>query len=128
MTAYQASLSTRYRTNYREIIEQFLTINFPSSTIGSTTIFPPYSSQAFTVEGPNMRLADQWQQPSSSSSVFDTLGQEWTIFPPDQQTQGLAPSIPPAKNKTQTPTRKRKSVDQIADRACKLTRDLLGHL
>ena len=64
-----------------------------------------------------MRLADQWQQPSSSSSVFDALGQEWTIVPPDQQAQGLAPSTPPAKTETQTPTRKRKSVDQMAGNA-----------
>ena len=91
MAAYQASLSTGYRTDYRELLEQFLTINFPSSTIGYTTIFPPYSGQGFTMEGPSKRKADQWQQPSSSSSVVDALGQEWTIVPPDQQAQGLAP-------------------------------------
>ena len=46
MVAYQASLSTRYRINYRELLEQFLTIIFPSSTIGSTTIFPHTASKA----------------------------------------------------------------------------------
>ena len=40
MAAYQASVNTntRYRTYYRQLIEQFLTIIFPSSTIGSTTM------------------------------------------------------------------------------------------
>ena len=39
MAAYQQALNTRYRTNYREILAQFLINNFPSSTIGSTNIY-----------------------------------------------------------------------------------------
>ena len=87
MAAYQQALNTRYRTKYREILEQFLINNFPTST----TIYPRYSSQSYTVEGHNLRLTDQWQQPSSSSNAFDAFGQEWTIIQPDQQALGTAP-------------------------------------
>ena len=84
MATYQASVNTntRYRTDYRLLKEQFLTNILPSSTIGSTTIFPPHSGQSFTIEG--RPRAEQWQQPSSSSpSVFDTEGHEWVLWQPD---------------------------------------------
>ena len=97
MAAYQASLNTRYRTYYRQLLEQFLTIILPSSTIGSTTIFPPYSGQGFTIEG--RTRAEQWQQPSSSSSVFNNLGQEWTMLQPDKQALVPVQLTPPAKAK-----------------------------
>ena len=117
MAAYQASINTRYRTYYMQLLEQFLTINLHSSTIGSNTIFSPYSGQGFTIEG--MTRAEQWQQPSSSSSVFDSMGQEWTMLQPDKQAQVPVPSTPPVKAEQVTPSRtgKRKSVDQMAGNA-----------
>ena len=63
------------------------------------------------MEAPNLRLSDHWQHSNPNANAFDAFGQEWTIVQ-DQLPQGIFTTTPPSK--TQTPTRKRKSVDQHA--------------
>ena len=104
LAAYKASLNAvnhatlnantaRYRSNYRLIIDHLTNLIISSSTIGSTTIYPPHSGHSHTMGGPTK--AEQWNVPSSSSPSVFMEGREYILRGQDTGVT-QAPSIHPA--------------------------------